>query len=217
LPSPLPGPPPPAAARTLNPSPLAGMADPRLFPSGPDDRANASSAGHRLYNPYEGLNIPYRQLYDLPTSPEFLFQEEAITQRRSWGENLTFYTGVGYPSGAVGGAALGLRHAAAGAEPGEIAKIRANRVLNACGSNGRRLGNRLGVVGLMFAGMESAMVAVRDRDDWINSVAAGLGTGAVFRAANGPRSAVVAGALGGVLAGGAISCKQLARRYGTAI
>jgi mitochondrial import inner membrane translocase subunit TIM23 len=71
----------------------------------------------------------------------------------------------------------------------------------------------------MYAGMESAMVAVRDRDDWINSVAAGLGTGAIFRAANGPRSAVVAvtGALGGVLAGGATACKQLARRYGPAI
>jgi mitochondrial import inner membrane translocase subunit TIM23 len=77
----------------------------------------------------------------------------------------------------------------------------------------------LGVIGLMYAGMESAMVAVRDRDDWINSVAAGLGTDAVFCAANGPRSAVVAvaGALGGVLAGGAMACKQLARRYGPAI
>jgi hypothetical protein len=96
---------------------------------------------------------------------------------------------------------------------------RGNHVLNACGSNGRRLGNRLGVIRLMYAGMESAMVAVRDRDDWINSVAAGLGTGAVFRAANGPRSAMVAvtGALGGVLTGGATACKQLTRRYGPAI
>ncbi|GJM91250.1 hypothetical protein PR202_ga07608 [Eleusine coracana subsp. coracana] len=193
------------------------MADPRLFPSGSDDRSHASSAGRRLYNPYEGLNIPYKQLYDLPTSPEFLFQEEAVAQRRSWGENLTFYTGVGYLSGAVVGAALGLRQAAAGAEPGETAKIRTNRVLNACGSSGRRIGNRLGIIGLMYAGMESAMVAARDRDDWINSVAAGLGTGAVFRATNGPRSAVVAGAVGGVLAGGAMACKQLARRYVPAI
>ncbi|CAN6287714.1 unnamed protein product [Urochloa humidicola] len=188
------------------------MADPGMFPSGSDDHTEASDAGRRLYNPYQDLNMPYnyRTLYDLPTSPEFLFQEEALAQRRSWGENLTFYTGVGYLSGAVGGAVLGLRDAARGAEPGETAKIRANRVLNSCGSSGRRVGNTLGIIGLMYAGIESAMVAARDRDDWINSVAAGLGTGALFRAANGPRSAVVAGALGGVLAAAG---KQVAKRY----
>uniref|UniRef100_A0A0D9XLL9 Mitochondrial import inner membrane translocase subunit TIM23 n=1 Tax=Leersia perrieri TaxID=77586 RepID=A0A0D9XLL9_9ORYZ len=192
------------------------MADPRLFPSGSD---SSGETGRRKYNPYHDLNTPYsyKTLYELPTSPEFLFPEESTAQRRSWGENLTYYTGVGYLSGAVAGAALGLRAAAAGAEVGDTAKIRANRVLNSCGSSGRRVGNRLGVIGLMYAGMESAMVAVRDRDDWINSVAAGLGTGALFRAANGPRSAAVAGAVGGVLAGAAMAGKQFAKRYVSAI
>ncbi|ONL92912.1 mitochondrial import inner membrane translocase subunit TIM23-2 [Zea mays] len=195
------------------------MADPRPYSTmyGTDDRRDAaipaSASERRLYNPYQDLNMPYRQLYDLPTSPEFLFQEEAAAQRRSWGENLTYYTGVGYLGGAVAGATLGLRDAARGAEPGEPAKIRANRVLNSCGSSGRRVGNTLGVIGLMYAGIESAMVAARDRDDWINSVAAGLGTGALFRAANGPRSAVVAGAVGGVLAGAAAAAKQVGKRY----
>ncbi|KAB8089881.1 hypothetical protein EE612_014912 [Oryza sativa] len=190
------------------------MADPRLFSSGSgtrDDRTDAS--GRRLYNPYQDLNIPYKQLYDLPTSPEFLFQEESLAQRRSWGENLTYYTGIGYLSGAVAGAAVGLRDAARNAEPGDTTKIRANRVLNSCGSNGRRMGNTLGVIGLLYAGIESGMVAVRDRDDWINGVTAGLGTGALFRAANGPRSAAVAGAIGGVLAGAAMAGKQAAKRY----
>ncbi|KAF0930454.1 hypothetical protein E2562_032883 [Oryza meyeriana var. granulata] len=145
------------------------MADPRLFPSGSNssgDRHGASAPGRRQYNPYHDLNTPYnyRTLYDLPTSPEFLFQEESAAQRRSWGENLTYYTGVGY-----------------------------------------------------LSGIESDMVAARERDDWINSVAAGLGTGALFRAANGPRSAAVAGAIGGVLAGAAMDGKQLAKRYVPAI
>uniref|UniRef100_A0A0D9VNM2 Mitochondrial import inner membrane translocase subunit TIM23 n=1 Tax=Leersia perrieri TaxID=77586 RepID=A0A0D9VNM2_9ORYZ len=191
------------------------MADPRLFTAGSgsrDERATDAS-GRRLYNPYQDLNIPYKQLYDLPTSPEFLFQEESLAQRRSWGENLTYYTGIGYLSGAIAGAGIGLRDAARNAEPGDTAKIRANRVLNSCGSSGRRVGNTLGVIGLMYAGIESGMVAVRDRDDWINSVAAGLGTGALFRAANGPRSAAVAGAIGGVLAGAAMAGKQAAKRY----
>ncbi|CAM0870915.1 unnamed protein product [Alopecurus aequalis] len=200
------------------------MADPRLYPSGSaprhEEHAATDSSGRRLYNPYQDLNIPsaYKNLYDLPTSPEFLFQEEALVQRRSWGENLTYYTGIGYLSGAVAGAAMGLREAARGAEPGDTAKIRANRVLNSCGATGRRVGNRLGVIGLLYAGMESGMVTARDgQDDWINSVVAGLGTGALFRAANGPRSAAVAGAVGGVLAGAALAAKQAAKRYHFAI
>ncbi|KAM0902211.1 hypothetical protein ACQ4PT_019446 [Festuca glaucescens] len=62
--------------------------------------------------------------------------------------------------------------------------------------------------------MESGMVTSRDgQDDWINSAVAGLGTGALFRAANGPRSAAVAGAVGGVLAGAGLAAKQAAKRY----
>lgn len=37
--------------------------------------------------------------YKLPQQPEFLFSEEAAVHRRSWSENLTFYTGSGYLSG----------------------------------------------------------------------------------------------------------------------
>ncbi|KAF7051766.1 hypothetical protein CFC21_059972 [Triticum aestivum] len=198
------------------------MADPRLYPSGSGphrDESTTDGSGRRLYNPYQDLNIPtaYKNLYDLPTSPEFLFQEEALVQRRSWGENLTYYTGVGYLSGAVAGAAVGLREAAHAAERGDTAKIRANRLLNSCGSAGRRVGNRLGVIGLLYAGMESGMVTARDgQDDWINSVVAGLGTGALFRAAQGPRSAAVAGAVGGVLAAAAMAAKQAAKRYAPA-
>jgi import inner membrane translocase subunit TIM23 len=57
------------------------------------------------------------------------------------------------------------------------------------------------------------MVTVRDRDDWINSVTAGLGTGALFRAANGSRSATITSAIGGVLTGAAMAGKQAAKRY----
>lgn len=57
------------------------------------------------------------------------------------------------------------------------------------------------------------MLAIRDRDDIVNSVVAGLGTGAVYRAAAGVRSAAVAGAVGGVLVGLAVAAKQVVKRY----
>ncbi|KAF3781455.1 Mitochondrial import inner membrane translocase subunit [Nymphaea thermarum] len=176
----------------------------------PSDRLDENT---RLYNPYQDLQIPVHNLYRLPTSPEFLFQEEAAAQRRSWGENLQYYTGCGYLGGAAGGAAKGLFDGLRAAEEGDTLKLRVNRVLNASGQTGRKFGNRLGIVGLLFAGMESAMIAARDKDDILNSIFAGLGTGALFKAASGPRSAAVAGAIGGLAAGAAVAAKQAAKRY----
>ena len=64
------------------------------------------SNAERLYNPYEGLSTAIdaraglsRNLYRLPEQPEFLFSEEAGVHKRSWSENLTYYTGLGYLSG----------------------------------------------------------------------------------------------------------------------
>ncbi|XP_042461065.1 mitochondrial import inner membrane translocase subunit TIM23-2-like [Zingiber officinale] len=188
------------------------MAHPSAFRGDETDRSQDSS-GRRLYNPYQDLQIPYRTLYEIPTSPEFLFQEESHAQRRSWGENLTYYTGIGYLAGSGAGASIGLRRAVLSAEPGDTLKIRANRILNSCGQDGRRIGNRVGVICLMYAGLESGMVAARDTDDWVNSVVAGLGTGALFKAANGPRSAAVAGAIGGLMVGAAFAGKQVLKRY----
>ncbi|GAB2269206.1 hypothetical protein Dimus_004134 [Dionaea muscipula] len=168
---------------------------------------------HRLYSPYQDLQIPYQTIYQLPTRPEYLFPEESARQRRSWGENLTYYTGCGYLAGAVSGAGKGLVEGVRAFEPGDTTKLRINRVLNASGHAGRVLGNRAGVIGLMFAGLESGIVAVRDTDDVINSVVAGLGTGALYKAASGPRSAAVAGAIGGLAAGLAVAAKHAAKRY----
>lgn len=181
-------------------------------PSNHDDQQNDDS-NRRLYNPYQDLQVPIQNLYKLPTSPEFLFQEEAIAQRRSWGENLTYYTGIGYLAGAVSGAGLGLIEGVKSSEPGDTMKLRVNRILNASGHTGRKFGNRAGVIGLMYAGLESGMVAARDTDDIFNSVVAGLGTGALYKAASGPRSAAVAGAIGGVVVGLAVMGKQMVRRY----
>ncbi|KAL7114040.1 hypothetical protein ACP275_04G095900 [Erythranthe tilingii] len=175
--------------------------------------SDENESNRRLYNPYQDLRLPAKTLYNLPTSPEFLFQEEAIAQRRSWGENLTYYTGIGYLAGATVGAAKGLGTGVKSIERTDTLKLKINRILNGSGHAGRQVGNRCGVLGLMFAGLESGMVAFRETDDSINSVVAGLGTGVLYKAAAGPRSAVVAGAIGGVVAGLAVTGKQVLKRY----
>ncbi|KAJ9179366.1 hypothetical protein P3X46_011162 [Hevea brasiliensis] len=175
------------------------------------DHTQSSQA--RLYNPYQDLNIPIQTLYQLPTSPEFLFTEESLHQRRSWGEKLTFYTGSAYLSGSIVGASIGFFSAFKSFEPTDTLKLKVNRILNSSGHSGRAWGNRIGMVGLIYAMMESGVVAVTDRDDVWTSVAAGLGTGAVCRAARGVRSAAVGGALGGLVAGAVVAGKQTLKRY----
>ncbi|KAG0474947.1 hypothetical protein HPP92_014633 [Vanilla planifolia] len=187
-------------------------ADPSVFGGGGDSN-HRIEPGRRLYDPYKELHIPYHAIYDLPNSPEFLFQEESSSQRRSWGENLTYFTGIGYLGGAATGTSLGLYKGVLAAESGDSLKLRVSRVLNSSGYEGRRMGNRLGVIGLLYAGMESGIVAARNTDDWFNSFAAGLGTGAFYKAANGPRSAAIAGAIGGLMVGLAMAGKQALKRY----
>ncbi|KAI9084802.1 hypothetical protein K1719_033208 [Acacia pycnantha] len=167
----------------------------------------------RVYHPYQDLNVPIQKLYNLPTAPEHLFPEEAARTHSSWGENLQYYTGCGYLSGAMFGAAKGTVQGLKAAEPGDSLKLRVNRVLNSGGQTGRRFGNSLGVLGLIFAGLDSGVIHLRGKDDLLNSVVAGLGTGALYRAAAGPRSAAIAGAIGGIAAATAVAGKQALKRY----
>ncbi|GJV23144.1 hypothetical protein Tco_1375839 [Tanacetum coccineum] len=77
-------------------------------------------------------------------------------------------------------------------------KLMDNMILNEGELYGRMIENRAGIIGFLVAGMVSEMVAVRDVDDVFNSVVAGLGTRALFKAANWVRSAALAGATSGI-------------------
>ncbi|GAB2211473.1 hypothetical protein Droror1_Dr00024787 [Drosera rotundifolia] len=171
----------------------------------------------RHYHPFQDqipLPLPIQTLYTLPTSPDFLYPEQSSLHSRTWSENLTYYTGTAYLGGAIIGGVRGSIEGIRGWESGDSRKIRVNRVLNAGGMGGRRMGNVGGVMGLLFAGFESGVKWWRGGvDDWVNSVEAGLGTGVVYRAAKGVRSAAIAGAVGGVVAGLGVAGKQAVKRY----
>lgn len=62
----------------------------------------AAQPSSSLYNPYEGISDALggrKAVFNLPEGPEFVFAEEAAVKRRGWGENLYFYTGMGYVGG----------------------------------------------------------------------------------------------------------------------
>ncbi|GJN21818.1 hypothetical protein PR202_gb09334 [Eleusine coracana subsp. coracana] len=152
----------------------------------------------------------YLALYDLPTTPELLLdQNDLIGGGYNFSNNLTAYTGAGYLGGAAVGVFAGLRRAIVEAERGESAKLRANRVLNNCGTVGRAYANRAGVIAMLFTATKTGVRACRsDADDWVNTAVAGVSTGALFRSPGGLRAAVVGGVVGGLLAGAAILAEK---------
>lgn len=176
--------------------------------------AHSTDSSDRKYNPYKDFNVPLENFYNLPkSSPDYLFEEEATYRGRTMSENIVYYTGSGYAAGSVIGAMKGSVEGLKSAETGDTIKLRISRVLNFGGQSGRRYGNSLGSIGLMFAGLESGMKNYRDTDDMLNSFFAGLCTGAIYRSGSGLRSAAVAGVVGGLAVGIAAVGKQLFKRY----
>ncbi|KAK9816821.1 hypothetical protein WJX72_005370 [[Myrmecia] bisecta] len=178
----------------------------------------ATLDSERVYNPYEGINNAIagqsgKFVYKLPKQPEFLFSEEATVHKRSWSENLTYYTGTGYLSGAILGGASGAVTAMRSSPQLDVAptaRLRLNRLLNVSGRSGRQAGNALGVLGLFFSTMESTLGHFSDGTvpDEFNSIGAGFLTGSIFRSTRGPRAAAIAGAVGAAAAAGLVAARN---------
>ena len=170
--------------------------------------SNNNNNNSMPYNPYTGLGGPFdagmsQKLYSLSTTPEYLFDEERQMRTRSWSENLTYLTGVGYLGGSVAGGGIGLYKGLQTPREAigiDSTKLKVNRVLNAVSHRGRTFGNAWGAVGLFYAGLESAtMIYTEHRYDPACSVFAGAGAGVLYKSMNGPRAMAVYGVGGGVL------------------
>lgn len=157
------------------------------------------------YNPYSGLGGPFdpdmsKALYSLSDAPEFLFDEERRHKKRSWSENLTFTTGVGYLGGTIAGGGLGAYHGVRSApEAGllDTSKLKLNRVLNASGARGASLGNSCGCLGLYYAVIESLAGYYTDYEyDTLVAILAGAGAGSMYKSMQGRRAMAVYGAVG---------------------
>ncbi|KDD75902.1 hypothetical protein H632_c445p0 [Helicosporidium sp. ATCC 50920] len=172
----------------------------------------------RFYNPYEGLGAALdrgtsRPQFRLSSQPEFLFSEEAAVRRRSWSENLTYYTGVGYLGGSLLGGGRGFTQAfltpvaVAGAESSK--RLRLNQFLNSTSKAGGASGNALGVLGLLFASSESFLGYLNDGalPEQSPTLAAGALTGALYRSVRGPRQAAAAAAVGTLAATGLLAAR----------
>lgn len=187
-----------------------------LSPNAGSFPVGAAGSQARLYDPYEGISTAVggrKAAFQLPEGPEFVFQEEAAARRRGWGENMQFYTGVGYLGGGATGFAIGgfryLQQPAPEAALSSL-KLKANRLINMSGSLGRRFACASGILGIYFATFESWVFMTADGrlPDAACTAAAGFATAALFRSPRGPKPAAVAGAVGALAAASLHAARQ---------
>eukprot|EP00164_Ancoracysta_twista_P007603 GFYU01010820.1.p1 GENE.GFYU01010820.1~~GFYU01010820.1.p1 ORF type:complete len:194 (-),score=38.13 GFYU01010820.1:88-669(-) len=128
---------------------------------------------------------------------EYLFPEELSTRRGPM-DRMFYNIGSSYVSGALVGGTWGFVEGVnrARAQNRTSMKLRVNSVLNGMSKRGSLIGNGLGVMALMYTGIEGTLYYVRDTDDIINPVVAGATTGVIYRSTAGMRQAGVAGVLG---------------------
>ena len=139
-----------------------------------------------------------------------------MVHRRSWSENLTYYTGTGYLAGAILGGGVGayqamttpITLATATGLPSQ--RLRENQLLNTSGKMGRTSGNALGVVGLLFSSSESLFRHLSDGQlpDELSTVGAGIATGGLYRSVRGPRQAAAAAAVGALASSALLGARK---------
>ena len=183
----------------------SGFATPAAMAGDLGRVAPRGAIANQPYNPYTGLGGPFdpnmsKALYSLSDSPEFLFDEERSMKRRSWSENLTFLTGVGYLGGTLAGGGVGAYQGLINKPAGgmtESRRLLLNRVLNAGGARGAALGNAWGCIGLYYAAIESLVGHYANQEyPALTAVAAGGGAGSLYKSMQGPRAMAVYGVVG---------------------
>ncbi|BEJ17547.1 hypothetical protein CspHIS471_0609480 [Cutaneotrichosporon sp. HIS471] len=121
----------------------------------------------------------------------------SVLPSRGWTDDLCVGTGSTYLSGLAIGGAWGLTEGLSrplGANPSM--RLRLNSVLNSCTRRGTFTGNSLGVLAIYYNLTNSAIDAVREKHDPMNSMAAGAVTGAVYKCTSGLRPMMVGAVMG---------------------
>lgn len=167
------------------------------------DNFDFSTVDTTKLHPLAGLNETLEYLVLEDEALNSLPGSESALPSRGWSDDLCYGTGTTYLSGlALGGsygAYEGLSRASQQASLGTnvTPRLRLNYVLNAVTRRGPFLGNSLGVVAIIYNGINSGIGAIRGRHDTYNSVAAGTIAGAMFKSTRGVKPALIFGGLAG--------------------
>lgn len=134
--------------------------------------------------------------------PEYL---DFDIKGRSFVEKLFYNSGCLYLLGCGGGTIYGAQEGLRSA-PSPRMRVRVNALLNGVGKWGSRGGNAFGVLALAYTTAEWGVSQVElgryaGGYDWIEPVTAGTLTGLFYKSTKGPKTAALAGVVGGACVG----------------
>lgn len=140
---------------------------------------------------------------------EYLFEDEYVPNGPSWGARICYGTGSTYLVGLTAGGLWGLADGLRNPQGRGSRRLRINCILNACTARGPFLGNSLGIVALLYNGLNGALIKARgDKEDLIGTVAAATASGAIFKSTAG----LMKCAAGGAAFGATMLAYQLLKR-----
>ncbi|KAJ2064479.1 Mitochondrial import inner membrane translocase subunit tim23 [Coemansia sp. S146] len=135
------------------------------------------------------------------TSPggiEYLNIEEGpafaggVVPSRGWSDDLCYGTGTMYILGLTSGGAWGFMEGLR-SQHGINFKLRVNSVLNSMTRRGPFVGNSLGILGMFYNSINSAIGSFRGTRDQYNSLGAAAISGMLFKIGGGPRASLISG------------------------
>ncbi|KAF5102766.1 hypothetical protein D0Z00_000258 [Geotrichum galactomycetum] len=165
----------------------ASVQDVSSFLSAPIDAAKLHPLAG-LDKGLEYLNIEDESLTNLPGA-------HGIIPIKDWTDDLCYGTGAVYLTGLTVGGAYGLAEGLRNTPANASFKLRLNGILNAITRRGPFLGNSAGVLTLVYNGVNSFIGYYRGEHDYMNSLAAGALSGAVFKCTKGVKPMLIASGL----------------------
>ncbi|EPX72038.1 TIM23 translocase complex subunit Tim23 [Schizosaccharomyces octosporus yFS286] len=114
---------------------------------------------------------------------------------RGWQDDLCYGTGTSYLTGLAVGGAWGFNEGLKKTRDITSTRLRLNGVLNGITRRGPFVGNSLGVLAIVYNGINSFIGYKREKHSWENSVAAGAITGALYKSTRGVRAMAISSTL----------------------
>ena len=160
---------------------------------------------------YGNLNIPvtshqglaplspylnFDPAYLPPSQPEYIFPEGAVKQRGRFELAFSQIGAACIIGSGIGGATGFYRGIKATSLAGQTGKLRRTQLINHVMKSGSSLANTFGIVSVMYSGFGVLLSWARGTDDSLNTLAAAMATGMLFKSTTGLRKCTLGGCIG---------------------